>query len=79
MVLLVEQKQAYRTLDCIAHAVLYACYKHKSEKTRAYKLSFMPGGGGLLPYSLGGVCRWIRERPTLYQSKFCTFCDPIPD
>ena len=46
MVLLVEQKQAYRTLDCIAHAVLYACYKHKSEKTRAYKLSFMRGGGG---------------------------------
>ena len=24
-----------------------------------------------------GVCCWVRESPTLYQSKFCLFCDPI--
>ena len=26
-----------------------------------------------------GVCRWVRESPTLYKSKFCKFCDPIPE
>ena len=37
------------------------------------------GGGRVLPYSLGGTCRWVRESPTLYQTKFCKFCDPVPD
>ena len=37
------------------------------------------GGGELLPYSFWkGVCRWVRESATLYQTKFCKFCDRIP-
>ena len=36
--------------------------------------SYAPGGGG---YShivfLGGGCRWVRDSPTLYQTKFCKF------
>ena len=29
--------------------------------------SVVPGGRGtVLPYSLGGVCRWVRESHTLY-------------
>ena len=33
----------------------------------------------LLPYIVWvGVCRWVRESPTLYLTKFCKFCDPIP-
>ena len=35
--------------------------------------------GGYSHISWMGLCRWVRESPTLYQTKFCKFCDPIPE
>ena len=37
------------------------------------------GGGGYSHIVWVGVCRWVRESPTLYYTKYCKFCDLIPD
>ena len=46
-----------------------------------FPLSDTQEGGGYYHIVWMGVCRWVRESPTLYQTKFCKFCDPtcIPD
>ena len=35
--------------------------------------------GGYSHIVLVGVCRGVGESPTLYQTKLCKFCNPIPD
>ena len=46
-----------------------------------FSFSLCPlGGGGVFPYSLGGVCRWVRESPTYpLLDTILQICDPIPD
>ena len=38
----------------------------------------LPGGGGSLQFRMG-VCRWVPENMTLFQTKETQFCYPVPD
>ena len=64
----------------VSERCVYVCiYRDRDRETnwmKSYRVKSR--GGGYSHIIWVGVCCWVCESPTLYQSKFCKFCDPIP-